>query len=129
MKDPNEVIKIEKAIAQKYGTETILNPKSLWNEDKETEYLEQVKELNKKQTIIEDKEHKIEIDGVFISKKLLNRESNRTCPVCSIYSFSIEDDVYMNKYKCCYKCYVQYVEDREERWNSGWRPNNVNSKK
>jgi hypothetical protein len=23
----------------------------------------------------------------------------------------------------------EYVEDREERWNSGWRPNNVNSKK
>ena len=51
MKDPNEIVKIEKAIAQKYGTETILNPKSLWNEDKETEYLEQVKELNKKQQI------------------------------------------------------------------------------
>jgi hypothetical protein len=129
MKDPNDIVKIEKAIAQKYGTETILNPKSLWNEDKETEYLEQVKELNKKQTIIEDKEHKIEIDGVFISKKLLNRESNRTCPVCSIYSFSIEDDMYMNKYRCCYKCYVQHVEGREERWNTGWRPNNVNSKK
>lgn len=129
MKDPNYVVKIEKAIAEKYGTETILNPKSLWNEDKEKEYLEQVKELNQKQTIIEDKEHKIDFDGVFISKKLLNRESNRTCPVCSIYSFSLEDDVYMNRFKCCHKCYVQYVEGREERWNSGWRPNNANIKK
>ena len=129
MKDPNYVVKIEKAIAEKYGTETILNPKSLWNEDKEKEYLEQVKELNQKQTILEDKEHKVEFDGVFISKKLLNRESNRTCPVCSIYSFSLEDDVYMNRFKCCHKCYVQYVEGREERWNSGWRPNNANIKK
>ena len=129
MKDPNYVVKIEKAIAEKYGTETILNPKSLWNEDKEKEYLEQIKELNQKQTIIEDKEHKIDFDGVFISKKLLNRESNRTCPVCSIYSFSLEDDVYMNRFKCCHKCYVQYVEGREERWNSGWRPNNANIKK
>lgn len=129
MKDPNYVVKIEKAIAEKYGTETILNPKSLWNEDKEKEYLEQVKELNQKQTILEDKEHKVDFDGVFISKKLLNRESNRTCPVCSIYSFSLEDDVYMNRFKCCHKCYVQYVEGREERWNSGWRPNNANIKK
>jgi hypothetical protein len=129
MKDPSYVVKIEKAIADKYGTETILNPKSLWNDEKEKEYLEQVKELNQKQTIIEDKEHKIDFDGVFISKKLLNRESNRTCPVCSIYSFSLEDDVYMNRFKCCRKCYVQYVEDREERWNSGWRPNNANIKK
>jgi hypothetical protein len=129
MKDPNYVVKIEKAIADKFGTETILNPKSFWNEDKEKEYLEQVKELSKKETILQDKEHKIDFDGVFISKKLLNRESNRTCPVCSIYSFSLEDDVYMNKFKCCHKCYIQYVEGREERWNSGWRPSNANIKK
>jgi len=129
MKDPNYVVKIEKAIADKFGTETILNPKSLWNEDKEKEYLEQVKELSKKETILQDKEHKMNFDGVFISKKLLNRESNRTCPVCSIYSFSLEDDVYMNKFKCCHKCYIQYVEGREERWNSGWRPSNANIKK
>ena len=32
MKDPNYVVKIEKAIADKFGTETILNPKSFWNE-------------------------------------------------------------------------------------------------
>ena len=129
MKDPNYVVKIEKAIAEKFGTETILNPKALWNEDKEKEYLEQVKELNQKQTILEDKEHKIQFDGVFISKKLLNRESNRTCPICLIYSFSLEDDVYMNRFKCCHKCYVQWVEGREERWNSGWRPSNANNKK
>lgn len=129
MKDPNYVVKIEKAIADKFGTETILNPKSLWNEDKEKEYLEQVKELSKKETILQDKEHKMDFDGVFISKKLLNRESNRTCPVCSVYSFSLEDDVYMNKFKCCHKCYIQYVEGREERWNSGWRPSNANIKK
>jgi hypothetical protein len=129
MKDPNYVVKIEKAIADKFGTETILNPKSFWNEDKEKEYLEQVKELSKKETILQDKEHKMDFDGVFISKKLLNRESNRTCPVCSIYSFSLEDDVYMNKFKCCNKCYIQYVEGREERWNSGWRPSNANIKK
>ena len=123
MKDPNYVVKVEKAIAQKYGTETILNPKSFWNEEKEKDYLEQVKENNKKQASIEDKEHKVEFNGVFISKKLLNKDTNRTCPVCNIYSFSIEDDLYMNKFKCCSKCYVQYVEGREERWNSGWRPN------
>ena len=40
-KDWNQVARIEKAISQKYGTETILNPKSLWNEEKEQEYQEQ----------------------------------------------------------------------------------------
>lgn len=122
MKDPNQVVKIEKAIADKYGTETILNPKSLWNEDKEKEYQEQIKELQQKQLFIEENSHKVEIDGVFISKKLLNKDSKRTCPVCSIYSFSLEDDIYMNKFECCKICYVKYVEDREERWKSGWRP-------
>ena len=30
MKDPNEIVKIEKAIAQKYGEDTIANPKHYW---------------------------------------------------------------------------------------------------
>jgi hypothetical protein len=128
-KDWTQVAKIEKAIADKYGTETVINPKSLWNEEKEKEYLEQIQELNKKQTILEEKQHKVDFEGVFISKKLLNKETNRTCPVCSIYSFSLEDDVYMNKFQCCKKCYILYVEDREERWKSGWRPNNANNKR
>jgi len=33
--------------------------------------------------------------------------------VCKIYSFNIQDDVYMNKFKCCFKCYVKHVEGRD----------------
>ncbi len=33
MKDLNEIVKIEKAIAQKYGEDTIANPKHYWNQD------------------------------------------------------------------------------------------------
>jgi len=29
----------------------------------------------------------------------------------------------MNKYNCCYNCFIQYVHGREKRWKSGWRPN------
>ncbi len=129
MKDPNYVVKIEKAIAQKYGVETIINPKSLWNEQKESDYLEQVKQNIEKEQILDDKEHKIEINGVFISKKLLSKESIRSCTVCSTYSFSLKDDVYMNKFECCEVCFIKYVEGREERWKSGWRPNNGNNKR
>ena len=71
-KDYNQIAKIEKAIADKYGTETIINPKSLWNEDKEKEYLEQVKELNKKQTILEEKQHKVDFEGVFDYQSAMN---------------------------------------------------------
>ena len=123
MKDPNEIVKIEKAIAQKYGEDTIANPKHYWNEDKEKEYVEQLKELSAIETKQQEKDQKINIDGIFISKKLLNKDSKRTCPVCHIYSFEIKDDLYINRFDCCFKCYVKWVEGREERWEKGWRPN------
>ena len=39
-KDPNRIAAIEKAITEKYGKETVENPRSRWNEEKEKEYLE-----------------------------------------------------------------------------------------
>ena len=69
-----------------------------------------------------EKGEKIEVEGVFVSKKLLNREHKRICPVCEAFSFSIQDNVYMTKFDCCKMCYFKWVEDREERWESGWRP-------
>jgi hypothetical protein len=129
MKDLNQIVRIEKAIAQKYGEDTVMNPKHYWNEEKEKAYIEQLKELSQVEKT-NDKDQKIEVDGVFISKKLLNKDSNRTCPICSTYSFDLKDDLYMNRFECCQKCYVQWVEGREERWKTGWRPNkNENSKK
>ena len=32
----------------------------------------------------------------------------------------------MSKFECCFKCYIDYVEGREDRWKSGWRPNKEN---
>ena len=52
-----------------------------------------------------------------------------SCPACDTtqeYSFDLKDDVYMKKFDCCCKCYFQWVEGREERWKTGWRPNNAN---
>ena len=119
--DPDYIVKIERAIAKKYGKEAIDNPKKFWNQEKEKEYLKQLKEFYK---IKESKEDiKVENKGFFVSEKVLQKDSKRQCPVCELYSFHIKDDLYMNKYKCCFKCYVQYVEGREERWKTGWRPN------
>jgi len=120
--DPNIVVKIEKAIAQKYGDKTIQNPKSNWDEEKEKQYLQDLKKfykkINKKEDATEKKQHK----GFLVSETFLNKKSTRTCPVCNHYSFKTKDDVYMNKFECCFECYVKYVEDREDRWFSGWRP-------
>ena len=80
------------------------------------------KKLSEKENKRRQKVEKIEKDGFLISKKLLKKESNRICPVCEIYSFEIKDNMYMTKFSCCYLCYKQFVEQREDRWNSGWRP-------
>ena len=121
-KDLNYIANLEKAISEKYGQEAVQNPKSLWTKEKEEEYIEQIKKLQEKTDLLQKKIEKIELSGFLISKNLLNKDSNRTCPTCTVYSFSSKDDVYMNKFSCCFKCYVQHVEGREERWMTGWRP-------
>ena len=121
-KDPNYVVKLEKAIAEKYGEETIQNPKKNWNEEKEAQYAEDLKILYQKRQESEA-EDKVDVDGVLINKKLFSKESNRSCPVCNTYSFSFRDDLYMTKFQCCEMCYIKWVEDREDRWKTGWRPN------
>ena len=46
--DPDYALKVEHAIAQKYGSETVQHPQRDWNPEKEEDYLEQLKLLNKK---------------------------------------------------------------------------------
>jgi len=120
-KDLNEIAKIEKAIKERYGDEAIQNPKGSWDKDKEAKYLESLKEFYKKS--IRSKQTK-KANGYLIKSKKTNNNIDRGCPVCEKYSFSQDDDVYMVKFGCCHDCYIQYVHDREERWKSGWRPNN-----
>ena len=126
MKDLNRIARLEKAIAKKYGHEAIQNPRSNWSDEKENDSKEQLQKLQKKEILLREKEEKVEVDGVLINKKLLTKEQNRICPVCDTFSFSLQDDVYMSKFECCKKCYIKWVEDREERWEEGWRPSKEN---
>ena len=48
-KDPDYIVRVEQAITQKYGEEAIQNPKANWDTEKEKVYLEQMRELYKKQ--------------------------------------------------------------------------------
>ena len=120
-KDLNEIAKIEKAIREKYGDEAIQNPKGTWEEDKEKMYLQALKEFYRRSI----RQRATEVVGdIEIKMRKKPNKVSRVCPVCSSYSFSGADDLYMTKFECCFKCYVQYVEGREERWKTGWRPNN-----
>tara|TARA_R100001082_G_scaffold78672_1_gene46155 strand:+ start:991 stop:1395 length:405 start_codon:yes stop_codon:yes gene_type:complete len=120
--DLNKIVQFEKAIAKKYGEEAIKNPKSSWTDEKEEKYLEQIKHILEKEEKAKEKAEKVEKDGFFLSKNLINKKSKRKCPTCGVYSFSMTDDVYMNKFECCYKCYILWVQGREKRWLTGWRP-------
>lgn len=120
-KDLNEIAKIEKAIKDKYGEEAIQNPKRHWDEEKEKKYLEDLKAFHERSRNSKEEQ---EAGGFKIKGKKSSQQVSRDCPVCGSYSFSEKDDLYMTKFECCFDCYVQYVEDREERWKTGWRPNN-----
>ena len=126
--DPNRIAAFEKAISDKYGDDAIQNPKANWDEEKEKEYLAQMKELYQKVNKNDQWQEKIDLNGIKVSKKLFNRDSIKYCPVCGSFARTAKDDVYLIKFDCCNNCYIQYVEDREERWLTGWRPNKRGNK-
>ena len=115
-RDLDHVVKIEKAIAKKYGEQTIQHPLAHWSNEKEEKYLQQIKEIYKRQLTRKEATDKIEKEGFLVSKKLLSKGSDRTCPACFEFSFDLRDDIYMSKYDCCQECFIKFVEDREHRW-------------
>ena len=48
-KDLNTIAELERAIAQKYGKQTVQHPRSNWDDEKEKEYLEQLRTLAEKE--------------------------------------------------------------------------------
>ncbi len=111
-KDPNYIAAVEKAIAEKYGKNTVQDFRGEWSEEKEQEYLRQIKTSKTKTK----------------RQKKINKVS-RTCPVCKTYSFSSRDDLYMNRFQCCYDCHVKYMPNQyyEKKWLDGWRPDNISA--
>jgi hypothetical protein len=119
--DLNYIAGLEKAVAKKYGKEAIQNPSKHWTPEKEKEYLEEAKQiefLSAGNNTIEERE------GFLFSAKLFKKDIKNICDVC--FDVLNEGDmVYITKYDCCNKCYINHVEHREERWLNGWRPKNV----
>lgn len=114
--------KLEQAIKKQYGEQAIANPRDNWSPEKEADYQQQVKENAQKSFKNEENADKVEKDGFLISKKLVNKKSDKNCSCCDKYILKTEDELYILKFDCCRDCFIQYVEDREERWKNGWRP-------
>ena len=124
-KDLNYIVALEKAIKKKYGEDAIENPAKFWDEAKERVYLEQLTNFVEKQKKIEAVSEPENVNGILISPKLLTKEGKLYCPTCNDLIKKVNDDIYITKFKCCEKCYIQYVENHEDRWLKGWRPKNV----
>ena len=122
-KDLDFIVRLEKAIKEKYGDEAIQNPKKNWTKEKEQEHDKQRQEFYKKLHDTNAKKSKENYKGFLVNKNLLIKDNKRSCPVCKKYSFDQSDDIYMTKYDCCFDCYIQHIQGREKRWKSGWRPN------
>ena len=104
-KDLNRIAAIEKAIAEKYGEDAVSNPRSNWGDEKEKEYLEQMREFYKKTSKNQEREDKVDVNGIKVTKKLLSRESLKNCSVCGKFPKSSMDDVCLIKFDCCKHCY------------------------
>lgn len=109
-----QIDKLSKAVREKYGEEAAKTLREDWTFEDEENFQKEIE-------LLAEKEKKVEECKNY---NLFNGEEK--CVYCSklkIY-FKIKDDVSMIKYGCCDTCYINFIEGREERWNSGWRPNN-----
>jgi len=121
--DKNDyVAALEKAISDKYGSEASRDIRYFWDSDKEKEYKRQLKELAKKSLEQGRNKEQIEKNGYLLLKKNRKSELYSNCPLCSIRTQTVFDDIKVEKYECCQHCFVDFVEHREERWTTGWRP-------
>ena len=114
-KDLDYITSLEKVIAETYGKEYVQDFRSSWEPEKEKQYLKQLGQEKRKQS---DK------DSKHNSKK-----QDRSCPVCKTYSFSSRDDLYMNRFECCYDCYLDFAKSHPRKWSDGWRPSDEEIKK
>tara|TARA_Y100000310_G_scaffold12815_1_gene13203 strand:- start:308 stop:694 length:387 start_codon:yes stop_codon:yes gene_type:complete len=126
-KDLNQIAAIEIAIKKKYGAEAIANPLGSWTPEKEKEYLEQLQDLARQEDDEAAEDEFEDLNGVLIHKKLVNRRKENRCDTCKSKITNLDDDVSYTKFGACFKCYINYIESREERWKTGWRPKNVTS--
>ncbi len=52
----------------------------------------------------------------------VERESLRLPAFCPICEFYLRDHRTYWTWGCCELCFIEFVEDREQRWRDGWRP-------
>lgn len=105
----NYLAKLGKKIADKYGEEAAANIRSEWDEEKEGEYLEQLKAEAKKEREYYGQKAKTK-ERILITRKGV------LCSVCGRLSLDPRDGAYKAIYECCRRCYLEHVQGEEDRW-------------
>jgi hypothetical protein len=121
-KDNKYIAHLEQAIADKYGKSTVQDFRNEWGTLKEKEYLASAKNLRLKRETLRTDTERITIGDVNITKRRSVLSAERSCPLCKTYSFSSRDDLYMNRFSTCHRCYEDFICGLEDKWRDGWRP-------
>lgn len=107
---------IDDIFEAKFGKFSTIDISSFWNVHKEEKYKEYIKNTKYKNINF------IDILGIKYSRNIFQKKS-KNCILCGKHNYRLVDMTSYDKYRTCSTCYVQYIEDREERWKNGWRPN------
>ena len=107
--DPDFALKLEAAIVEKYGIETVTHPKKNWNLQKEKKYLADLKLFYQE----EEDTDRIEHNGFLVSKKLFSNSYSKICSSCGTYCPGSRDRLHFIKFNCCFKCYIDNIEGRK----------------
>jgi hypothetical protein len=73
-----------------------------WTPEKEKEYQKQLSELRQKE---DKKRAKTNNKEISITGELLNTVQ-KNCSICGKFSIDSSDDVYLERYNCCERCYL-----------------------
>lgn len=97
----NKIAQLEKAIQERWGAQSVINPKSLWSEQDEADF-----QFQKSQESYQNSDKSIvsEVSGtITISRLITDKQS--VCSKCGKYTLSNEDTLYLLKFGICYLCF------------------------
>lgn len=117
-KDWDKIAAYERYFADRYGEEVLQDVRQNLDPDKHKKYRKELDKFYQKIYSNREEQEMIEKNGYRVSKRLLNKEvPPRTCGVCDSYSFNVKDDIYLLKFGCCFDCFIEFVEGREDEWD------------
>lgn len=106
---------ITDAIAYKYGADSVAKPEEFWDSRQQARFERGYAKLHEKMLLIGLESEKIPTgDGFLVSSRVVKKQpDDRVCGMCNVFSFDVNDDIYMSKHGCCRTCYIKHVEGRE----------------